>query len=55
MLYPLHSKHLEEIARCLTPFIMTFFLMKIIQCDNGKEFKGAVLILLYRHRIQLIK
>jgi hypothetical protein len=54
MLYPLHGKHSEEIARCLTLFIMTFFPMKIIQCDNGKEFKGALLILLRRHGIQLI-
>jgi hypothetical protein len=39
-LYPLYSKHAEGIAEAMAMFIMAFFPMKILQCDNGKEFKG---------------
>jgi hypothetical protein len=40
MLYALHSKHAEGIADALGEFIKAFGPPKIVQCDNGKEFKG---------------
>jgi hypothetical protein len=39
-LYALKSKHAIGIAECLALWIMAFYPMKILQCDNGKEFKG---------------
>ncbi len=33
---------------------MAFGPPKIIQCDKGKEFKGALLLVLGRHKIKLI-
>jgi hypothetical protein len=53
-LYALESKHAEGIADCLVLFIQAFYPPKILQCDNGKEFKGAVLILLRKYGIKLI-
>jgi hypothetical protein len=53
-LYTLESKHAEGIADCLVLFIQAFYPPKILQCDNSKEFKGAVLILLRKYRIKLI-
>jgi hypothetical protein len=46
MLYPLHSKHASPIAACISEFIKHLFLPQIVQCNKGKEFKGALLILL---------
>jgi hypothetical protein len=45
-LYPLKSKHVEPIIDDFALFIIAFLPPKIIQYDNGKEFKGALLILL---------
>ena len=42
-LYALKSKHTLPIAECLALWIIAFYLMKILQCDNGKEFKGKLL------------
>jgi hypothetical protein len=42
----LTSKHAEPIAEAFTRFIAAFLSSKIVQTDNGKEFKGALLILL---------
>jgi hypothetical protein len=39
-LYALRSKHAEPIAECVAQFIMAFFPIRILQCNNGKEFKG---------------
>lgn len=39
-LYALTSKNAGPIANCIAVFIMAFFPPKILQCDNGKEFKG---------------
>ncbi|KFY17365.1 hypothetical protein V492_00720 [Pseudogymnoascus sp. VKM F-4246] len=47
-LYPLKSKHAEPIADCFALFIAAFLPPKIMQADNGKEFKGALLILLLK-------
>lgn len=53
-LYPLVSKRAAGVAAVLSQWIMCFGIPKIIQCDNGSEFKGALLILLRRHGIQCI-
>ena len=42
-LYALPSKHAEGVAFWVAIFIGSFFPMKILQCDNGKEFKGITL------------
>jgi len=39
-LYPLQGKEATPIADYIALWIMAFFPMKILQCDNGKEFKG---------------
>ena len=39
-LYALHNKHAESVAECIAQFIMAFFPIKILQCNNGKGFKG---------------
>jgi hypothetical protein len=53
-LYPLKSKHVELIADCFALFITAFLPLKIMQADNGKEFKGALLILLRKYGIQVV-
>jgi hypothetical protein len=53
-LYPLKSKHAELIANCFTQFITAFLPLKIIQADNRKEFKGALLLLLQKYGIQVV-
>ena len=53
-LYLLKSKHAEPIADAFALFIAAFLPPKIVQCDNGKEFKGALLILLRKYGIQVI-
>jgi hypothetical protein len=53
-LYPLKSKHVELIADCFALFITAFLPPKIMQADNGKEFKGALLILLRKYGIQVV-
>ncbi|RFU36327.1 hypothetical protein B7463_g118, partial [Scytalidium lignicola] len=53
-LYPLKSKESILIAKAFAQFIMAFLPPKIMQCDNGKEFKGAFLILLCKYGIRVI-
>lgn len=53
-LYPLKSKHAQPIADAFALFIAAFLPPKIVQADNGKEFKGALLILLRKYGIQVI-
>jgi IS30 family transposase len=53
-LYLLKSKHIEPIAECFAQFITAFLPLKIMQADNRKEFKGALLILLQKYRIQVV-
>jgi hypothetical protein len=53
-LYPLKSKHAEPIADCFATFIAASLPPKIMQADNGKEFKGALLILLRKYGIQVV-
>jgi hypothetical protein len=53
-LYPLKSKHAKPIAEAFALFIAAFLPPKIMQADNGKEFKGALLILLRKYGIRVI-
>lgn len=53
-MFPLKSKHVETIAAAFAQFIGAFLPPKIMQCDNGKEFKGALLILLRKYGIQIV-
>jgi transposase InsO family protein len=53
-LYPLKSKHAEPISAAFAQFIAAFLPPKIMQADNGKEFKGALLILLRKYGIQIV-
>jgi hypothetical protein len=53
-LYPLKSKHAEPIAEAFALFIAAFSPLKIMQADNGKEFKAALLILLQKYGIQVV-
>ena len=53
-LYPLKSKHAKPIADAFALFIAVFLPPKIMQADNRKEFKGALLILLQKYGIQVI-
>ncbi|SLM33333.1 Ribonuclease H-like domain [Lasallia pustulata] len=54
MLYTLHSKHAIEIADAFSLFIRHFDIPDILQTDNGREFKGVLLIFLKWHGIKLI-
>ncbi len=53
-IFPLQSKENEPIARALEQWLMAFGPSKIIQCDNRKEFKGTLLLVLKKHSIKLI-
>jgi transposase InsO family protein len=53
-LYTLKSKHAEPIAEAFAQFIAAFLPPKIVQADNGKAFKGALLILLRKYGIQVV-
>ena len=47
-------KHAEPIADAFALFIAAFLPPKIMQSNNGKEFKGALLILLWKYGIKII-
>jgi hypothetical protein len=53
-LYLLKSKHTEPVAACFAQFVAVFLPPKSMQSDNRKEFKGALLILLYKFGIQIV-
>ncbi|RFU30752.1 hypothetical protein B7463_g5574, partial [Scytalidium lignicola] len=53
-LYTLKSKESKPIAQAFAQFIMAFLPLKIVQCDNSKEFKGAFFILLRKYGIRII-
>jgi len=44
-LYPLTDKTAEGVAKCITPWLGMDGIPRIIQWDNGKEFKGVLLIM----------
>jgi hypothetical protein len=50
----LKRKHSELIAEAFAEFIAAFLPPEVVQADNRKEFKGALLILLRKCRIQVI-
>ena len=52
--YPLCSKRSREVANALLACISIFGPPKILQCNNGKEFKGTVLMLVKLHGVTLI-
>ena len=54
MLYALHSKCAIEIADAFSLFVHHFNILNILQIDNGREFKRALLIFLKQHGIKLI-
>ena len=54
MLYPLTTKESAKIADCLQEFIRYYGVPEIIQSDNGREFKGAVVMLCKRLKIRII-
>jgi len=54
LLFPLKSKHATPIADCIAQVIMCFGPSQILQADNGKEFKGALLILLRKWGIRVM-
>ena len=54
VLYAMINKEASSVAKCLESYIMHFGVPDIIQCDNGREFKGAALILLKNHGIKVI-
>lgn len=53
-LFALKSKQCAEVATNVAHWIGCFGVPKILQCDNGKEFKGVLLILMKKHGIQVI-
>ena len=53
-LAPLPSKHAHHIADAMIPYIMIQGSINIWQCDNGSEFKGAMMMLARRHGIKVV-
>ena len=53
-LFPLRSKSAEEVADVIAMWIGMFEPPVILQCDNGGEFKGVLLILLRKYGIKVI-
>ena len=54
MLYALKSKRSSEITYYISLFVRHLGIPGILQCDNGREFKGALLLFLKKHNIKLI-
>ena len=52
--YALKSKKTLEIAYYIRLFVRHLGMPEILQCDNGQEFKGTLLIFLKKHNIKLI-
>jgi hypothetical protein len=52
--YILKSKHAEPVATSFAQVVAAFLPPKIMQSDNGKEFKRALLTLLRKFEIQII-
>ncbi len=54
MLYTLKSKKASEIAYYIGLFVRHLGVLEILQCDNDREFKGALLVFHKKHNIKLI-
>ena len=52
-LFPLKSKTAVEVAGQMAVWIRCYGVPEILQCDNGREFKGVLLILLQKHGIKV--
>lgn len=50
--YPLRNKTIETVNAVMN-WIMHFGPLKILHCDNGSEFKGALLLVLRQHGIRV--
>jgi hypothetical protein len=53
-LYPLQTKHVAEVAGALAQWLGVFETPKYIQCDNGRDFKGVLNILLKSYGFPVI-
>lgn len=53
-LWPLKLKQYVGISKCLNSFMRHCGPPKMIQCDNGKELKGAVTRLIRKHGPKMI-
>ena len=53
-LFSLKSKRAVEVADAIAILLSCIEPPKIIQCDNGREFKGVLLILVKQYGIQVI-
>lgn len=54
MLYALTSKRASEITYYISLFVRHLGIPGILQYDNGREFKGALLLFLKKHNIRLV-
>ncbi len=54
LFHTLTSKKAFKIAYYVSLYVCHFGAPGIFQCDNGREFKGALLIFLKKHGIKLI-
>ena len=54
MLYALTSKRASEITYYISLFVRHLGIPGVSQYDNGREFKGALLLLLKKHNIRLV-
>ena len=54
MLYSLENKKTLEIAYYIGLFVRYLGIPEILQCDNGRKFKGAFLVFFKIYNIKLI-
>ena len=54
ILYALTSKKASRITYYISLFICHLGIRGILQCDNGRELKGALLLFLKKHNIRLV-
>ncbi len=54
MLYALTNKRASEITYYISLFVCHLGIPGILQCDNGRKFKGALLLFLKKHNIRLV-
>jgi len=53
-LYALRDKTSAGVAACIAQWLVVVGIPRILQCDNGVEFKGVLLILLKKYGIKII-
>lgn len=52
--YPLEDKSSENVARCIGQWMRLFAVPNILQCENSREFKGVLLVLLKNYSVKII-